>query len=56
MSGLAVFNVLDARGAVSVSERTLYLARVRKLARTVAQEYIEQRAELGYPLLKKEDK
>ncbi len=51
-----VFNVLDARGAVSVSERTLYLARVRKLARTVAQEYIEQRAELGYPLLKKEDK
>lgn len=48
------FNVLDARGAVSVSERTNYLGRVRNLAKKVASRYIEQRKEMGYPLLKKE--
>ena len=48
------FNVLDARGAVSVSERTNYLKRVRNLAKKVASRYIEQRETLGYPLLKKE--
>ena len=48
------FNVLDARGAVSVSERTNYLGRVRNLAKRVASKYIEQREEMGYPLLKKE--
>lgn len=49
-----VFNVLDARGAISVSERTHYIGRVRNLARIVATAYIEQRKEMGYPLLKKE--
>ncbi len=48
------FNVLDARGAVSVSERTNYLGRVRNLAKQVASKYIKQREEMGYPLLKKE--
>lgn len=48
------FNVLDARGAVSVSERTNYLGRVRHLARQVASAYLKQREEMGYPLIKKE--
>ncbi|MDO5713563.1 MAG: glycine--tRNA ligase subunit alpha [Tissierellia bacterium] len=47
------FNVLDARGAISVSERTGYIGRVRNLARKVAAKYLEQRKEMGYPLLKK---
>ncbi len=48
------FNMLDARGAISVTERTGYIARVRNLARMCAQSYVEQREKLGYPLLKKE--
>ncbi|HAE92262.1 MAG TPA: glycine--tRNA ligase subunit alpha [Tissierella sp.] len=48
------FNVLDARGAISVSERTNYIGRVRNLARIVAAKYIEQRKEMDYPLIKKE--
>lgn len=47
-----LFNLLDARGAISVTERTGYIARVRNLARTVAGEYLKQREALGYPLLK----
>jgi len=47
------FNILDARGAISVKERTNYIARVRNLARLCAQKYIEQRKKMGYPLLKK---
>lgn len=47
------FNVLDARGALSVSERTKYIGRVRDLARVAASSYVEQRKELGFPLLKK---
>ena len=47
-----LFNLLDARGAISVSERVGYIGRVRKLARRAAQAYVEQRAALGYPLLK----
>lgn len=46
------FNVLDARGAISVTERTHYISRVRNLAKLVASKYIKQREELGYPLLK----
>lgn len=46
------FNVLDARGAISVTERTHYISRVRSLAKLVASKYIEQRENLGYPLLK----
>jgi len=45
------FNVLDARGAISVTERTGYIGRVRKLARKVALLYTAQRGELGHPLL-----
>jgi len=47
------FNLLDARGAISVTERTGYIARVRNLARLCAQAYVEQREKLGFPLLKK---
>jgi len=48
------FNLLDARGAISVTERTGFIARVRNLARACAQAYVEQREAMGYPLLKKE--
>lgn len=44
------FNILDARGAISVAERTGYIARIRDLARRVAQEYLDQREALGFPL------
>lgn len=46
------FNLLEARGAISVSERTGYIARVRNLARAIAAAYVEQRRDLGFPLLK----
>ena len=49
-----MFNVLDARGAISVNERTNYIGRVRHLAKIVAANYIEQRSEMGFPLLKKD--
>jgi len=48
------FNLLDARGAISVTERTSYIARVRALARLCAQAYVEQRERLGFPLLKRD--
>jgi len=48
-----VFNLLDAREAISVAERTSYIARVRALARALCQSYVSQREKLGYPLLKK---
>ena len=47
-----LFNLLDARGAISVTERTAYIGRIRNLARSVAREYLAQRERLGYPLLK----
>jgi glycyl-tRNA synthetase alpha chain len=50
------FNVLDARGALSVRERAAYIGRVRGLARQVARAYLSQREALGYPLLKQEAK
>jgi glycyl-tRNA synthetase alpha chain len=46
-----VFNVLDARGAVSVTERASYLGRLRGLARQIAEGWLRQREALGYPLL-----
>lgn len=49
-----LFNLLDARGAISVTERTSYIGKVRNLARLVAGEYVEQRKRLGYPLIKDE--
>jgi glycyl-tRNA synthetase alpha chain len=47
------FNLLDARGAISVTERTGYIARVRNMAKMCAQAYVEQREKLDFPLLKK---
>jgi glycyl-tRNA synthetase alpha chain len=46
------FNLLDARKAISVAERTRYIGRIRHIARQVAQRYVEQRAAMGHPLLK----
>ena len=46
------FNLLDARGAISVSARAGYIGRVRVLARKCAQAYVEQREKLGFPLIK----
>lgn len=48
-----IFNLLDARGAISVTERTSYIGRVRALARECARLYLQWRKELGYPLLAK---
>jgi glycyl-tRNA synthetase alpha chain len=48
------FNLLDARGAISVTERAAYIGRVRALARDVAKAYYESRERLGFPMLKKE--
>ena len=47
------FNLLDARGAISVTERTGYIARIRNLARACAEQYVHQRTELGFPLMRK---
>ncbi len=45
------FNLLQARGAISITERTAYIGRVRALASKVAALYAQQREEMGYPLL-----
>ena len=47
------FNLLDARGAISVMERTSYIGRIRNLARACAEGYLKQREAMGFPLLKK---
>jgi glycyl-tRNA synthetase alpha chain len=44
------FNLLDARGAISVTERAAYIGRIRALARSVAASYVESRARLGFPM------
>ena len=46
-----VFNMLDARGAIGVTERTSYIARVRAMARACAEGYLALRERLGFPLL-----
>ncbi|OHB84175.1 MAG: glycine--tRNA ligase subunit alpha [Planctomycetes bacterium RIFCSPHIGHO2_02_FULL_38_41] len=46
------FNMLDARGAIGVTQRTGYIARVRNLARQCAESYVKMRGALGWPLLK----
>src|SRR5690606_26243000 len=48
------FNLLDARGVISVTERTGYIGRIRNLARNIAKAYVEERERLGYPMLKEE--
>jgi glycyl-tRNA synthetase alpha chain len=50
------FNLLDARGAISVTERAAYIGRVRALARLVAQAYYDSREKLGFPMLAQSDK
>ena len=45
------FNVLDARGAISVTERTSYIKRVRDLASAVARDWLALRESMGFPLL-----
>ena len=45
------FNLLEARGAISVTERTGYIAKVRSLARACARKYLEQREQANYPLM-----
>lgn len=48
------FNLLDARGAISVTERQRYILRVRTLARSIATSYVAARAELGFPMAEPE--
>ncbi|MFI4927573.1 MAG: glycine--tRNA ligase subunit alpha [Burkholderiales bacterium] len=45
------FNLLDARGAISVTERAAYIGRIRTLSRLVAQAYYDSREKLGFPML-----
>jgi glycyl-tRNA synthetase alpha chain len=45
------FNLLDARGAISVTERAAYIGRIRTLSRAIAQSYYESRERLGFPML-----
>jgi glycyl-tRNA synthetase alpha chain len=48
------FNLLDARGAISVTERAAYIGRIRNLARSVAQSYLDSRARLGFPMAQRD--
>lgn len=48
------FNLLDARGAISVTERAAYMGRIRNLSRSVATSYLESRAVLGFPMAQKD--
>jgi glycyl-tRNA synthetase alpha chain len=50
------FNLLDARGAISVTERAAYIGRVRALARLIAQAYYHSREKLGFPMLAQSEK
>ena len=50
------FNTLDARGAIGVSQRASFIGRVRNMSKAVAELYVKQRKEMGYPLLKEGDK
>ena len=50
MKASHAFNLLDARHAISVTERQRYILRVRQLARQVAKAYLDSRAALGFPL------
>jgi glycyl-tRNA synthetase alpha chain len=50
------FNLLDARGAISVTERAAYMARIRNLSRTVAAAYLASREKLGFPMCAADDR
>jgi glycyl-tRNA synthetase alpha chain len=54
MKASHTFNLLDARGAISVTERAAYIGRVRAIAKSVAQAYYESRERLGFPMLNKQ--
>ena len=47
------FNLLDARGAISVTERAAYIGRIRQISRAVAQSYYDSRERLGFPMCQK---
>ena len=47
-----IFNTLEARGAIGVSQRAAFIGKIRSLAKIVAESYVKQREELGYPLMK----
>jgi glycyl-tRNA synthetase alpha chain len=51
-----VFNMLDARQAISVSERQRFILRVRTMARSIAETYFASREALGFPMLDSTDK
>ena len=51
-----MFNLLDARGAISVTERAAYIGRIRALSRAIAQSYYESRERLGFPMLEQSGK
>jgi glycyl-tRNA synthetase alpha chain len=53
MKASHAFNTLDARGAISVTERARFIGRVRGMAKACAEVYIASRANLGFPLLPK---
>jgi len=46
-----IFNVLEARGAISVAQRNSYIERIREMARLISEQYLKQREEMGFPLL-----
>ncbi len=48
------FNLLDARGSISVTERAAYMGRIRNISKSVAQSYLESRERLGYPMAPRE--
>jgi glycyl-tRNA synthetase len=48
------FNLLDARGAIGVTERAFYFARMRDLSRQIARLYVQQREEMGFPFLRRQ--
>lgn len=52
MKASHAFNMLDARGVISVTERAGYIGRIRNLSRSIAEAYVESRRELGFPLIK----
>ena len=51
MKASHTFNILDARGAISVTERQKYIGRIRDLARGIARAYLKKREEMGFPML-----
>lgn len=51
MKAAHTFNLLDARGAISVTERAAYIGRIRALSRQIAQAYYDSREKLGFPML-----